>query len=230
MPDFLANILSEEGQWYTTENYLQHEPGSLYEYSNIGSTLAAYALEQATGVSYAEYTTQHILSPLGMSSSGWSLDDINLNNHTTLYTNPASPLPKYSLVTYPDGGLITSVNDLSKFQTELIKGKLGVGTLLSRESYNEIFTEQLNGSHLPDRDEDDAYDDEYNSGIFMGFTPKGYIGHTGGDPGVASFMFFKPETNVGRILTINTRISSQEGVDQFYAIWNTLEKYEALIQ
>jgi CubicO group peptidase (beta-lactamase class C family) len=153
-----------------------------------------------------------------------------LNDHTTLYTSPESPLPKYSLVTYPDGGLITNVHDLSKYLTELIKGKQGAGTLLNQESFKEIFTEQLSESHLPGRDEDDAYDDEYNSGIFMGFTPKGYIGHTGGDPGVASFMFFKPETNVGRILTINTRISSQEGVDQFYAIWNTLEKYEALIQ
>jgi len=230
MPDFLENLLSEDGQWYDTKNYMQQEPGALYEYTNIGATLAAYVIERATGVSYDEYTTQHILSPLAMSSSGWSLDSINLNDHTTLYTNPESPLPKYSLVTYPDGGLITNVNDLSKYLTELIKGKQGMGTLLNQESFNEIFTEQLSKSHLPDRDDDDAYDDEYNSGIFMGFTPKGYIGHTGGDPGVATFMFFNPETNTGRILVINTRISSRQGAKQFYAIWNTLEKYETLFQ
>lgn len=230
MPDFLENILSKGGQWYRKKNYLKREPGSLFEYSNVGATLAAYVLERATGIPYDEYTTRYILSPLAMSSSGWSLDSINLNDHTTLYTSSESPLPKYSLVTYPDGGLITNVHDLSKYLTELIKGKQGAGTLLNQESYKELFTEQLSESHLPDRDEDDAYDDEYNSGIFMGFTPKGYIGHTGGDPGVASFMFFNPETNLGRILVINTRISSREGAEQFFAIWNTLEKYEALIQ
>ena len=48
--------------------------------------------------------------------------------------------------------------------------------------------------------------------------------------GVATFMFFNRETNIGRILVINTRISSQEGAKQFYAIWNTLEKSETLFQ
>ena len=230
MSAFLENMLSEEGAWYHSDNFLPHAPGSLYEYSNVGATLAAYVLERATGISYDEYTSSYILSPLAMSSSGWSLDRINLNEHTTLYSNPESPLPKYSLVTYPDGGLLTNVNDLSKFLTELIKGKQGTGTLLNQESFSELFTEQLSESQLPDRDEDDAYDDEYNSGIFMGFTPAGYIGHTGGDPGVATFMFFNSETNLGRILVINTRISSQAGADQFYAIWNTLEKYETLFQ
>ena len=105
-----------------------------------------------------------------------------------------------------------------------------MGQVLRNNSFDELFTEQLSEVEIPDRDEEDAYDDEYNTGIFMGFTPKGYIGHTGGDPGVATFMFFNAETGVGRILMINTRISSQEGAEQFYAIWNTLEKYESLFQ
>ena len=60
----------------------------------------------------------------------------------------------------------------------------------------------------------------------MGYTPSVYIGHTGGDPGVATYMFFNPETKAGRIMMINTSIRNMEGVEQFYSIWNKLGEYE----
>ncbi len=132
----------------------------------------------------------------------------------------------FHLITFPDGGLITSPMELSKYLIELIKGYSGKGTLLSKASYQELFNPQLNAGHLPDRDTENDFDDEYNSGIFMGFTPKGYVGHTGGDPGIATFMFFNPKTRTGRLLMINTSIVNQEGVEQFFAIWNTLIDYE----
>lgn len=112
------------------------------------------------------------------------------------------------------------------YLSELIKGHSGGGTLLQKESYDELFKEQLPAGSFPERDEEDDYDDEYNTGIFMGFTPRGYIGHTGGDPGIATYMFFNPETKIGRILIINTSVSNSGGVDEFYSIWNTLGKYE----
>ena len=173
-----------------------------------------------------EYATQHILKPLLMTSSGWTFENINIDEHSTLYANTTTPLPKYSLITYPDGGLLTNAEDMGKYLTELIKANSGGGTLLENRSYKELFKEQLGASSFPDRDEEDDYDDEYNTGIFMGFSPKGFIGHTGGDPGIATFMFFNPKTKIGRILIINTSVVNSEGVDQFYSIWNTLGKYE----
>lgn len=226
MHNFLEKLLSKNGEWFHKKNFLERKPGSLFEYSNVGATLAAYVIEQSTGEPFNKYTTKHILKPLGMSSSGWSFDDIDLSKHSILYENPGQSIPKYSLITYPDGGLITNIKDLGKYLTELIKGQSGAGTLLTKESYYQIFSGQLSTGHLPNRDKDDDYDVEYNSGIFMGFTPSGQIGHTGGDPGIATFMFFNPQTKIGRVLMINTSITSQEGVDQFYSIWNTLGKYE----
>ncbi len=233
--DFVKKLLSSDGEWYAKSNYLNAKPGSIHEYSNVGATLAAYILEEATGESFDDYTTKHILEPLEMSSSGWAFNDIDLKKHSVLYLNPNTPLPKYSLITYPDGGLLTNVIDLSRYLTELIKGQSGEGTLLKKESYSEVFSQQLTSQHFPGRDKEDdynnesKYNDEYNSGIFMGFTPTGYIGHTGGDPGIAAYMFFNPETKIGRILMINTSVINSEGITQFYSIWNTLEKYESHI-
>ncbi len=224
MGDFLQKYLSKKGSWYLEEGFLNKKPGELYEYSNVGATLAAYIIELATNEPYDIFTKKHILSPLNMSNSGWSFDSVNLDMHTKLYYNPQTELPYYSLITYPDGGLITSVNDMGNFLCELIKGYSGKGELLTKESYQELFKEQLTSDNFEDRDTDRPYDDEYNSGIFMGYSPIGYIGHTGGDPGVSTFMFFNPETKIGRLLFINTGLDNK-GAKQYFAIWDKLEEF-----
>ena len=226
MMAFLQKTLSEDGEWYQEKGFLEHAPGALFAYTNVGATLAAAALETATGMTFNAFATQHILRPIGMEVSGWSYEDIDMEAHSTLYANVDTPLPYYSLITYPDGGLICSPADLGRYLVELIRGYNGQGTLLSEAAYQELFKPQLDSTHLPDRDTENDYDDEYNSGIFMGFTPKGYVGHTGGDPGIATFMFFNPETSTGRLVMINTSIVNQEGVEQFFAILNTLIDYE----
>ena len=230
MIDFLSKILTQDGEWYEMTTFTENRPGTIFEYSNIGASLAAAILEIAVESSYDRFTRLHILEPLGMDSSGWSFEDIDIEMHSGLYANPENELPLYSLITYPDGGLITSSQDLGKFLSELINGYSGKGKLLTRESYQELFTEQLPSESFLERDEEDDYDDEYNTGIFMGFTPRGHIGHTGGDPGIASHMFFNPKTQVGRLLIINTSVINSQGVDEFYSIWNTLGEYEARLK
>ncbi|MEM6766093.1 MAG: serine hydrolase, partial [Bacteroidota bacterium] len=101
------------------------------------AALAAYVIEKATNISYQEFTRKHILSPLGMNASGWSYDDIEEANHSILYNENHLAYPKYALVTYPDGGLITNHQDLSIYLMELMKAYEGSGTLLEKESYAE---------------------------------------------------------------------------------------------
>lgn|GEM_PF-4486185 len=66
-------------------------------------------------------------------------------------------------------------------------------------------------------------------GIFLGFTPKGYMGHTGGAPGVATSLFFKPKQNTGKLLMINTSVRGSEGGGQsslvFGMSWISLKIY-----
>ena len=82
---FLKKCLENKGEWYTKKGFLKEKPGSKFEYSNVGATLAAYVLELATGEDYGEFSAKHILEPLHMSSSGWSFEDINMEDHTVMY-------------------------------------------------------------------------------------------------------------------------------------------------
>lgn len=226
MGTFLQNFLAKEGPWFSNTNYLEKRPGEHYEYTNVGATLAAYIIERATGHSYAEFTARYLMNPLEMSASGWDFAEIDQTKLTHLYTVEGEKIPDYRLITYPDGGLITSVHDKAKYLSELIRGHAGKGTLLPKASYQQLFSEFLTeGNFEEERDTDRPFDDEYNTGLFIGHTPAGYIGHMGGDPGVSTFMFFDPNTQIGKLLFVNTDLD-QDGADQFYAIWAVLGKYE----
>ena len=225
MKVFLRKILVNGEEWYSKEGFLKHKPGAYYEYSNIGATLAAFIIEKAAGERYDAFTAKYILKPLHMDSSGWSYKDIDVSKRSALYEKPGKVLPFYELITYPDGGFITSAEDMGKYLCELIKGFDGTGTLLKKESYKELFRQQLNENNFSERNEQNPYNEEYNTGLFMGFSYKGYVGHTGGDAGVVSMLFFDPKTKTGRFLMLNTSFSTKEGNDQFYRIWDILGDY-----
>ncbi|MEZ4797282.1 MAG: serine hydrolase domain-containing protein [Flavobacteriaceae bacterium] len=223
---FLKNTLVENGKWNTHETYSKNKPGAIYEYSNTGTALAAFVLEKATGEPFDAFTEKYILEPLKMEASGWHFKDVDFSKHSKLYDDPKTVLPFYSLVTYPDGNFITSVNDLSIYLNELIKGYNGNGTILNKDSYKEFYRPQLEAHNFTERNERNPYNESYNVGIFMGFGYSGYIGHTGGDPGTASMLFFNPKNNIGRILIVNTSFSGKEGSRAFFGIWDALEKYQ----
>jgi CubicO group peptidase (beta-lactamase class C family) len=222
METFLEKYLTKNGEFNDSNTFLNEIPGSRFEYCNVGAAIAALVIEYATGESYSDYTKNHILKPLKMVNSGWSENDVDMRKHSVLYFHDGTIFPFYHLVTYPDGGLISCSSDISLYLIELIKGYSGQGTLLNKKSYKELFLKQLKEENFSEPREKD-YDDEYNSGIFMGFTPKGYIGHTGADPGIIVFMFFNPVTKTGHILMINQRPSN---FNDLLNIWRTVEKYE----
>jgi CubicO group peptidase (beta-lactamase class C family) len=222
--EFLKNILSTEGKWYKKKNFLKTKPGEIFEYSNVAAGLAALVIEKATNQSFNEFTNEHILTPLGMSNSGWSFTEVDFSKHSKLYKDKETELAFYQLVNYPDGGLITSSTDLGKYLTELIAGNNGNGSILNKQSYEELFRPQLTDKNYNERNES-AYNDEYNMGVFMGISAQGQIGHTGGDPGVATHMFFNTETKIGKLLIVNTDLK-KEGIKEFIDIWKKLEEYE----
>ncbi len=174
-------------------------------------------------MSFDDFTTKHILRPLNMLASGWTNEAIDISKRSKNYAHRDTVLADYRLLTYPDGGMITSTADLSLYLGELIKGYNGNGALLSKESYAELFKKQLTASQLGEEA------GEGNTGIFMDFGKYG-IGHNGGDPGVLTFMYFNPETNIGKLLFINTDYDNNvEVVKSFFRIWKLLESYETKI-
>ncbi|GAA3952045.1 serine hydrolase domain-containing protein [Hymenobacter algoricola] len=226
LPVFLKNVLTPAGKWYQSKGFLARRPGELYEYSNVGAALAAYVVERVSKQPFPDFTARYLTRPLRMRDSGWHFADVAFSRYARPYKSPAVPLPYYSLTTYPDGGFLSSVADMSQYLRELIRGYQGQGTVLRPASYRELFRPQLAAGNFEERNERNPYSESYNVGVFMGFGYTGFIGHTGGDPGVVALLFFDPKSGIGRLLLLNTNLSTKAGEVAMYKIWNTLEKYQ----
>ncbi|MEM9051510.1 MAG: serine hydrolase domain-containing protein [Bacteroidota bacterium] len=227
METYLMGYFNAEGEYFNENNFINFRPGERYNYSNVATTLCALVLEKATGQSYDSFTQEYILSPLGMDNSGWKLEDIDINKHSRLYRNDNSLLPFYTAITYPDGMLISSPHDMAKYLVELIKGYAGEGTLLTQDSYQEFFREQLEEHHFDSRNSLNPYDEDYNPALFIGHSALGYAGHSGGDAGVATWLFFNKEDKTGRYIVINCDMGNDERAREleYYAIWDKMNDY-----
>ncbi|WP_158211949.1 serine hydrolase domain-containing protein [Robiginitalea sediminis] len=120
--NFIESTMHPFGEYYRKRNFLRKKPGTTYNYSNMGAVVAGYIIELVSGESYEEYTRNLILEPLGMEQSGWFHDEVDMSQFVSLYLSNDKKIPPYSLLAHGDGGMITSVHDLSIFFLEMIKG------------------------------------------------------------------------------------------------------------
>lgn len=215
--DYLREYLAKGGNMYAKNNFSKDKPGTRYEYSNFASALAAYIVEKASGKPFDVFTDENIFSPLHMYNTGWYYKDISIANHAILYDEKDIALKPYSCDTYPDGSLKTTIFDLSIYLKELIKGYHGNSTLLTKDSWKELFEKNFN-------DKDNVKhksEKEPNTGIFMMYFKSGTLGHTGSDYGVSAIMNFDPESGEGKIFMANEDITIKN-MEEFKSIWNNI--------
>ena len=164
-----------------------------------------------------------------MESSGWKRANLDEERFSQNYASTDTAYADYHLINYPDGGLISSAANLSKYCAELIKGYNGTGSLLSKESYRTLFAHDVADTLFANAEEDvvPELNTILDKGIFMALAPKNTIGHTGADPGVVTFMFFNSKTGIGRILLVNMTIDDPEqgAFTEIFDIWDKLGAY-----
>ena len=201
LDDFMQAYLTPDGALYKATNFSTNPAGSIYAYSNIASALAAYLVELTTGENFEEYTRNAIFDPLRMDHTAWKLSQLDRSDVSLQYWNRDNPLPFYTMATYPEGALTTSVEDLTAFMLEMMKAQAGESDfLLSKESYQILFAKKLSirPPGMPEK--------ENNYGVFWVWSTSGRIGHTGGDLGSTTFLGFDPKTHTGSILLINSNV------------------------
>lgn len=223
--DFLKNYFVPGGRHYSKENFLNHKPGTYRDYSNIGAGLAGYIVEQQTGMKLNRFSRKYIFKPLKMNSTGWFLSEIDLKNHTKLYSKEGKAIrqiPLYGCVTYPDGGVRTSVDDLSKFFMLLLGDGIQSGKqVLSKNSIDAMLRFQFTPDHTPEN----VNPAKLNSGLFWATKMGGKrIGHNGSDPGVRTFMLSDLNKEIAVILFANTSLSESEE-DVFFDIYEELYRF-----
>ena len=223
--DFLKNYFVTGGKYYAKENFLDHKPGTYRDYSNIGAALAGYIVEQRTGEKLNTFSKKYIFTPLGMQHTSWFLSETDLENRSKLYDkkdNEVSPIPLYGCTTYPDGGVRTSVDDLTRFYTCLLHdGKYGQKEILKSQSVQEVLKFQFNDTNKPEN----VNPAKLNSGLFWATKMGGTrIGHNGSDPGVRTFMLSDLKKEIAVIFFANTSLNEKEE-DTFFDIYNILYNY-----
>lgn len=202
---FLENMLSKNGKWYTKDSFGNKAPGKEFNYSNVGSALVAYIIENAVGFSFEDFTKREIFEPLKMTNTGWDLTSLNKEKYASKYFNGEGlKVPEYELVTKADGGLITSSDDFGKYLQEMLKGYYGEGTLLSKKSYKEMYTRNVANIE--------------KCGIFWEISDKGNPNHNGGDPGVFTNTVIMKDKEFGIFIMCN----GTEQMNKVQEIFNTV--------
>ena len=190
--EFLEDYLSLDGTHYSKKNFTKSKPGKKIIYSNIGAALAGYIVERVSGKPLNVFTKEIIFKPLGMNNTCWFLSEMDRAKHSRLYESKKNNtlldnIELYGLTTYPDGGVRTTVADLSRYLLCIMNKGLYKGTrILEEETVSEMLT--------PD------YIDSYTK--FWGIGDQ--VGHGGGDPGVSTGMYYSPKDKLGIIFFINT--------------------------
>ncbi len=237
---FLKDYYTKEGKFYSTKNFDATNIGTNYAYSNIAAALMAYIIETKSKMSFSDFTKKNIFQPLKMDKTDWFYNKNYEKKYATLYqvnqnenqleekiTNANHSLKAYSCITYPDGSLKTSVNDLSLFLKAMMKGYFtNDAVIIGKRSYQTLFAKQFNEKNMPANMDTK----EPNRAIFWSYSRKGDIRHTGSDPGVFAFISFNPVSKIGRIMTLNASLDGGENgktVGYFKKVIAALDSFEA---
>jgi CubicO group peptidase (beta-lactamase class C family) len=115
---------------------LNYTPGAEYSYTNSGYNLAAMIVARVSGQSLADFTRERIFQPLGMTSTSWR-DDFRriVKNRAIAYPQSANSIRQLMPFedVYGNGGLLTTVGDLLKWNRNFTTAKIGGKDLVAQQ-------------------------------------------------------------------------------------------------
>jgi D-alanyl-D-alanine carboxypeptidase len=104
---------------------MQFAPGTRYRYNNSGYVLLGAIMEKVSGQSYASFVAERIFKPLGMAHSYYGTDEPKIPRRADGYTGGDKPARPLSMTQpYAAGSLLSTVDDLARWDAALSAGKL----------------------------------------------------------------------------------------------------------
>ncbi|MFN8396341.1 MAG: serine hydrolase domain-containing protein [Bacteroidia bacterium] len=194
LEDYFDNVFVSGGAYFSSDNFSGEQPGAKEDYSNLGFALLGYLVERIAQVPFDQYCEDHIFTPLGMRHTEWRLANTDLSQLAIPYSNdiPDPNNPHYTFPDYPNGGLRTTVLDMSRFLRAVMRdGTFGGQTILTPASMAEMKKLQFGSS------------EQCLGFYFNTLDGRDLLGHSGGEMGVTTEMFYDPSTNIGAIVFNN---------------------------
>ncbi|MBF0276593.1 MAG: beta-lactamase family protein [SAR324 cluster bacterium] len=105
---------------------LKNDPSAgIFSYSNAGMAVVGSVVERVSGQTYADYLSENILKPLGMSDSSISSNPTILANLAPAYmwtVDSDVPAPVFDLGGFPAGNIYSTLSDMSRYMICLLRG------------------------------------------------------------------------------------------------------------
>ena len=121
---------------YFKQTPLGFKPGTRYGYSNSNYALLAYIIEKVTGMSYHEYITQKVIRAAGLTNTRFAGEKNIVPLRVTGYTRDNGFYEHCDYQTlsigYGCGDLLSTAQDLNKWNEALLAGKLIRAATLER--------------------------------------------------------------------------------------------------
>ena len=107
---------------------MQFEPGARWRYNNSGYILLGAIIEKVSGKKYADFVQERIFTPLGMKDTRYDVTDQVIPRRAAGYGRAGDRIvnAQYLSMTQPyaAGALMSTVDDLAKWDTALTAGRL----------------------------------------------------------------------------------------------------------
>ena len=171
-------------------------PGTRSAYSNTGPTVAAYVVEELTGMSFSDYVEEHIFQHLGMDNSHL-LKPANWQSQAVMpYLNNGMAAGYEHIATRPASSLTAPMSDMNKLLNLFIYPT--DSEVLSADSVyrmQRIETELANKAGVASYQGFAHSKDIINGEVFYG--------HNGGIPGAISAFRYHPQSQTGFVFALN---------------------------
>lgn len=203
------------------------EPGSIPAYSNYGTVLAAYVVEQITGQSFYDYTEQHIFEPLGMQQTtfrqpgSFSIAEAKSNGYLFREGRFTSPFEEF-VIPYPAGSAVSTAPDMLRFMRFMLMCEEGQpdATDTLHVLNNETIAQMLSILHKPH---------PASAGMAYGFMRMEYdemeiFWHGGNTMLFHTAFVLVPEMQTGIFFSINTGETGFNYTNQFLLILDYLNR------
>jgi CubicO group peptidase (beta-lactamase class C family) len=173
-------------------------PGERWSYSSPGFIVIGQIVERASGMPYADFLTEQIVGPLGLTST--TVADPPGNEHRALGYRDGVPMPIWDLNTMAGTGDIWStVGDLARFTAGVHSGLLL--TSGSKAALRTPYT-ALAGDGSPD--DEWLRGDGYSYGHYVGsIGGLAAVFHPGDNPGYLAFAAWLPDTDTCIAVLVN---------------------------
>ncbi len=191
-------------------------PGSAHIYDNFNYAIAGYLIEQVSGQTWDEYTRQHILDPLAMTTADFDIQSVQQTSdfaspHRLDILNGMQPIPFVSLAGIASAG---AINASAREMANYLLLQLGDGTfngapIVSAALLNEMHTQQIAYPPLPPVGPTGFQFKGYGLGwITADFNGYSVLWHNGSIDGFYAMVMFIPSAQAGVVVLSNAGLGT----------------------